>query len=76
MDGRQRHYSILIEWEPQGHIYVARVLELPGCMSYGVTYEDALSHIQEALDGFIEVAENLALSLPSPQVYDLNEVTV
>ena len=75
MQGRNRHYSILIEWEPQGQVYIASVPELPGCISHGATYEEALVQIQDALDGFIEVAENLTMPLPAPHVYDLNEVT-
>ena len=75
MEGRKRHYSILIEWEPQGAVYVARVPELPGCISHGDTYEAALAQIQEALDGFVEVVENMHKLLPAPHVYDLGEVT-
>jgi predicted RNase H-like HicB family nuclease len=74
MEGRKRHYSILIEWEPQDQIYIARVPELPRCITHGATYEEALAQIQDALDGYVEVVEAQHNPLPAPHVYDLGEV--
>jgi predicted RNase H-like HicB family nuclease len=76
MEGRERHYSILIEWEPQGQVYVARVPELPGCITHGATYAEALAQIQDALDGYVAVAEAQHMPLPAPQFYRLDDVAV
>ena len=75
MEGRERHYSILIEWEPQDQIYIARVPELPHCITHGATYEEALAQIQDALDGYVEVVESQHQPLPAPHIFDLAEVT-
>ena len=32
-------YSMVIEWEPQGRVFVVTVPELPGCRTHGVTYD-------------------------------------
>ena len=76
MEGRNRHYSILIEWEPQGHVYVARLPELPGCITHGITYEEALAQIQDALDSYVDVAEQQYMTLPAPSLYNLEQVQV
>ncbi len=76
MEGRKRHYSILIEWEPQGQVYVAQVPELPGCISHGSTYEEALAQIQDALDGYVETAEQEHMTLPPPKIYNLDKIQV
>ena len=36
-----KHYSMLIEWDPDDKIYVVTVPELEGCMTHGHTYEEA-----------------------------------
>jgi len=74
MEGRDRRYSILIEWEPEGQVYVVRVPELPGCITHGATYEEALAQIQDALDGYVAVAETQHMALPAPHFYELGEV--
>jgi predicted RNase H-like HicB family nuclease len=74
MEGRERHYSILIEWEPQDQIYIARVPELPHCITHGATYEEALAQIQDALDGYIDTAEKCKMDIPAPHTYELDKV--
>lgn len=73
MEGRKRHYSILIEYEPTDNIYIASVPELPGCETHGLSYEEALAQVQDALDGFVAVAEAEHLTLPAPRFFDLSE---
>ncbi|HBH60824.1 MAG TPA: type II toxin-antitoxin system HicB family antitoxin [Nitrospiraceae bacterium] len=38
--------------------YVAEVPALPGCLSQGKTYEEAINNIKEAVEGWIEVMES------------------
>jgi predicted RNase H-like HicB family nuclease len=37
---------------------VAEVPALPGCLSQGKTYDEAISNIKEAIDGWLEVMES------------------
>ncbi|WP_083523458.1 type II toxin-antitoxin system HicB family antitoxin [Methanofollis ethanolicus] len=39
--------------------YTVTVPSLPGCISEGSTWEEALAHIEEAISGYIEVAKKL-----------------
>ena len=50
-------YEIIIYWSNVDDVYVADVPELPGCMAHGDTYEEALKSITEAMDFWIEVAQ-------------------
>lgn len=47
---------VIIEKDEAGY-YVAEVPALPGCFSQGKTYEEAISNIKEAIEGWLEVME-------------------
>ena len=44
--------------------YFARVLELPGCVSQGKTPEEAYRNIEDAMEGWIEVALQRGQHIP------------
>lgn len=48
---------VRIEQDEAGY-YVAEVPALPGCLSQGKTYEEAISNIKEAVEGWLEVMES------------------
>ena len=48
---------IVIEKDEAGY-YVAEVPALPGCLSQGNTYEEAITNIKEAIAGWLEVMES------------------
>jgi predicted RNase H-like HicB family nuclease len=48
---------VIIEQDENGY-YVAEVPALPGCLSQGKTYEDAIANIKEAVEGWLEVMES------------------
>lgn len=59
---------ILIPAEEGG--YTVEVPSLPGCISEGDTYEEALANIQEAIELYIEVlkedGEEIPPDVPAP----------
>jgi len=55
-----------IQWDEDDQIFVVSVPELPGCMTHGHTYEEALQHAKEAIEGWIEVAKNEGWTIPAP----------
>lgn len=65
----QLHYSLLIEWDPRDAIYVVTVPELPGCRTHGATYEEAIAHAQEAIEGWVETATGEGWVIPAPRCY-------
>jgi predicted RNase H-like HicB family nuclease len=63
--------NVIIEKDEAGY-YVAEVPALPGCLSQGKTYEEAIINIKEAIEGWLEVME----SKQSPDPSRLIEVAV
>lgn len=48
---------VIIEQDEAG-FYVAEVPALPGCLSQGETYDQALSNIRESIERWLEVMES------------------
>jgi predicted RNase H-like HicB family nuclease len=69
-------YSMVIEWEPQGRVYVVTVPELPGCRTHGETYEEAVRQGQEAIEGWIEAMRHWGRPIPPPRYFDLDDAAV
>ena len=55
---------VIIEKEEAGY-YVAEVPALPGCISQGTTYDEAITNIKEAVEGWLEVMESKQTFDPS-----------
>jgi len=49
-------FHVMIERDEAGY-YVAEVPALPGCLSQGKTYQEAIDNIKEAIEGWLEVME-------------------
>ena len=47
---------IIIEKDEAGY-YVAEAPALPGCLSQGKTYDEAVENIREAIEGWLEAME-------------------
>ncbi|RJQ23228.1 MAG: type II toxin-antitoxin system HicB family antitoxin [Nitrospiraceae bacterium] len=48
---------VIIEQDEAGY-YVAEVPALPGCLSQGKTYNEAIANIKDAIEGWLEVMES------------------
>ena len=51
-------YELIIFWSAEDGRYVVEVPELSGCMADGKTYEEAITNIKEAIEGWLEVMES------------------
>lgn len=56
-------YNVLVEKDEDG-VFVASVLELPGCVSDGDTLEEAINHVLEAAQGYVELLHDEGLPTP------------
>ena len=52
-----------LQAEPEGG-YTIMVPSLPGCISYGRTFEEALEMIKDAIAGWLEVARKEGIPVP------------
>ena len=65
---RPEDYAVLVqqlapEW---GGGYVARVPDLPGCMSDGETPQEAFANAIDAIGCWIEAAQDMGHTVPDP----------
>ena len=58
-------YPIVLEQEDDGR-YSVYAPDLPGCSSWGVTRDEAIEHIREAIEVWIESARADGSPVPEP----------
>lgn len=59
----KRYYKVLFEPQEEGG-YTVTVPSLPGCISEGDTYEEALTNIKDAMALYIDSLEDDGLPIP------------
>lgn len=64
-----RHYSMLLQWDPEDGIYVVTVPELPGCLTHGGTYEEAVKQGQDAIESWIEANRAEGRPIAEPRIF-------
>ena len=67
MDASDLRYEIVLYWSNEDHAFLAEVPELPGCMSDGETYAEAVANVEDAMRMWIETARDLGREIPAPR---------
>ena len=60
-------YEIIIFWSAEDDTFVAEVPELPGCMAHGGTHEEALANAKQAMQLWIDTANEHGDPIPKPK---------
>jgi predicted RNase H-like HicB family nuclease len=60
-------YEVIIYWSKEDQAFVAEVPELPGCMSDGKTYAEAVANVEVIIQEWIETAKELGREIPEPK---------
>jgi len=60
-------YEVVIYWSEEDHAFLAEAPELPGCMSDGKTYQEALNNLETIIREWIETARELGRPIPEPK---------
>ncbi|MEK6299139.1 MAG: type II toxin-antitoxin system HicB family antitoxin [Acidobacteriota bacterium] len=68
-------YRVLVEQDEDG-VFVAEVPALPGCVSQGLTRDEAIENIKEAIGGYLESLEAHNEPVPPPITEEVVEVTM
>ena len=67
-------YRVVIE--PDEDRYYARIPMLPGCYTWGRSYEEALKNIKEALEVWLEVKKEEGEPIPIETVQTIKKATL
>ncbi len=59
-------YSIILRWDGDDEIFVARVDELPGCSAHGATEAEAISNLRDNMQVWIEDCLEAGDPIPEP----------
>ncbi|MBI1820815.1 MAG: type II toxin-antitoxin system HicB family antitoxin [Nitrospirae bacterium] len=60
-------YEVIIYWSDEDQTFIAEVPELPGCMAHGNTQEMALVNAREAIQLWIDTANEFHEPVPKPK---------
>lgn len=60
-------YETIIYWSREDQVFVAEVPELPGCMAHGSTKQEALANADEAIQLWIDTAQEFGDPIPEPK---------
>jgi len=60
-------YEVIIYWSDDDAAFVAEVPELPGCMAHGVSRQDALANIDDAIALWFDTAREFGRPIPEPK---------
>ena len=58
---------MIIYWSNEDEVFVAEVPELPGCMAHGDTKAEALASADEAMQLWIDTAQEFGYPIPEPK---------
>ncbi len=57
-------YEVIIYWSNEDQAYIAVVPELSGCVAHGDTHESALANANEAIQLWIDTAQEFGDPVP------------
>ena len=59
--------EVIIYWSDEDQVFIAELPELPGCMVHGESQESALKNAQEAIQLWIDTANEFGEPVPVPK---------
>jgi len=60
-------YEIIIYWSNEDEAFIAEAPELSGCMAHGKTQDEALKNVKEAIQLWIDTANEFGDPIPEPK---------
>ncbi len=60
-------YGINICWSEEDQVFIAKVPELPGCITHGDTTSLALANAEQAIQAWIDTANKFGDPIPKPK---------
>lgn len=69
-------YRIVVEWNDEDGVFVARVPALPGCAAHGKTAEQAAREARRAAEAMLAVLHDRLARLATAEGVSLNQLMV
>ena len=60
-------HETIIYWSNDDQVFIADVPELPGCMAHGASPDEALANAQEAMQLWLDTAQEFGDPAPEPK---------
>ncbi len=60
-------YEVIVYWSNEDDCFISEMPELPGCMSDGKSYEEAIVNIGQVAKMWIQVATEEGREIPEPK---------
>jgi predicted RNase H-like HicB family nuclease len=60
-------YEVIIYWSHEDQVFIAEVPELPGCMAHASTEQVALANANEAIQLWLDTANEFGDPIPEPK---------
>jgi predicted RNase H-like HicB family nuclease len=60
-------YEVIIYWSEKDQLFIAEVPELPGCMAHGNSRQIALANADQAIELWMETANEFGDPIPEPK---------
>ena len=64
---KEPRYHINLFWSAEDDCWIADVPDLKPCSAHGDTRAEALANINDAIEGWLEVAGEKGMSIPEPR---------
>jgi len=61
------HYHINLFWSSEDECWIADVPDLRPCSAHGNSRAEALSNIDDAIEGWLQVARERGFAIPDPR---------
>lgn len=61
------HYHINLFWSAEDECWIADVPDLRPCSAHGNSRAEALSNIDDAIEGWLQVARERGFAIPDPR---------
>jgi len=60
-------YEVIIYWSAEDQTFIADIPELPGCLAHGESQEVALMNAKDAMQLWLDTAEEFGDPIPVPK---------
>jgi predicted RNase H-like HicB family nuclease len=67
MATRRHRCEIVLYLSNEDEAYIAEVPELPSCTADGPSYHEAITNVEDVIDGWIETALEMGRTVPEPK---------